>query len=422
MVHSPELETGIINRIFYSGDDCAFLIESLDPEDFYGEVNRIVFTAVKTAQTEGRPHDDVSIAYMLEGKVEEPAKVIMQKYSPAFAPNPEWAVSELKQLRMQREITGLMDTKVRELKERRAYDGIQAEAQGIADKITAIQQRQSIISWKSAREVALEVAQTLRVDARKTGNINTGFGKLDRNIGIIKGGKLVTIAGRPGQGKTSLALDMIKHWCHSQIRVGFLSLEMSREEIYYSLIAKFGQISKDTFRNTAAITTDQWALINEALESISAWPLIIYDRGNRNFDYLKALMRRMVADGAKVIVIDQLSRMEMKAESIRESYSLMVDALKNLSGALDVPIFMLCQINRESDKETDKLPRVWQLKNTGTIEETSDIILMVHLPYEYTHANDDRCIANIIIGKNRNGATALFKMGWSEPRCAFEEY
>jgi replicative DNA helicase len=422
VINSPELEAGIINRIYYSGHDCTGLIEQLEVEDFTGHNNSQVFALIKAAIKLHAPYDLVSIAHMADGKFIDPVELFENDYSQAYISDEQWAISQLKSIRTQKEIATLLDSKSRELMAGRIHEGLDIEAQDIADKIIAIKERQTVVSWKTSKEVALEVAQSLRQDARKTGNINTGFGKLDRNIGVIKGGKLVSIAGRPGQGKTSIALDLIKHWCHSGIKVGFLSLEMSREEIYYALIAKFGQVSKDTFRHTAAITADQWALINEALENIASWPMIIYDKGNKNFDYLKTVIRRMVLDGAKVIIIDQLSRMEQRAESTRESYSVMVDALKNLAGALDVPIFMLCQINRESDKETDKFPKVWQLKNTGTIEETSDIILMVHLPYEYTHDTKDRCIANVIIGKNRNGATAMFKMAWSEPRCAFEEH
>lgn len=421
MIHSLEIERGVLNRVIWSGEDCRSLIESLEPDDFYGEVNRAVFTAVKSAHREDEPVDPVSIAHRLDGKINDAGGAINTLYREAFISDPDWAVAQLKQMHIQRDIAALMDRSSRALNERPSAAGIDVEAQSIADAIIAIKERQSVTKWRTAKEAALDVYQGLTDESRKRGGVKTGYSKLDHNIGQIRGGKLVTIAGRPGQGKTSFALDLIKHWCHSGIPVGFLSLEMQIDEIYYALVAKFGKVAKDAFRNPDEINEWQWQKINEALESISSWPFYIYDKGSKHYEYIKTIIRRMVSSGAKVIVIDQLSRMELKAENTRESYSMMVDGLKNLAGELSVPIFLLCQVSRKSEEESDKFPKVWQLKNTGTIEETSDIILMVHLPYEYSKDEEDRCRANIIIGKNRNGSTGIYRMAWNELRCAFED-
>jgi len=258
--------------------------------------------------------------------------------------------------------------------------------------------------------------------------VKTGYFLMDQATGGLRGSKFIVIAGRPGQGKTSLAINLIRNMCKEGYKCGLFSLEMDKEQIEDRMISLVTGINSLKLTQDGGPSADMWPAISHAAEEISKWPLLIDDEGGLTISEIKRRARLMRKDGVEIIFIDQLSKIRARGKDRFEQKANAVTELSPLAKELRIPIVLLAQINREAekrgggapDRNTNK-PRTWMLKDTGALEEDADIILLVYRPSEYTHAVEDEGFANIEIAKHRGGPCIDIELEWDGKRMQFKD-
>lgn len=245
--------------------------------------------------------------------------------------------------------------------------------------------------------------------------IKTGFTFIDRLTGGLQGGELIIIAARPGQGKTTLAMNICNNVAARRMPVSFLSLEMNDWALRVRMICSMAQV--DSAKVRAAELSDQDKIAyRRCAEAMAKYPLHINDNSRTTLRAFKSQARRLVKrEGVKLLVIDYLQLMETgeRDESRRIAIDKISRNLKTLASDLNVPIICLSQLNRESDKDKRR-PRLSDLKESGAIEQDADMVWLL-----YQKEPDDTS-SELIIAKNRGGAVGIGEMRFIKEHNKFE--
>ena len=261
--------------------------------------------------------------------------------------------------------------------------------------------------------------------------VPTGYYKLDELTSGFQRSNLIIIAGRPSMGKTSLVLGIALHAAvEKKIPVGFFSLEMSAEELAMRMLCSEARVSMQRLRSGFS-ATNEWVRITNAASRLDEAPLYIDDSPDTSVLEMKAKVRRLKAKhDLGLIVIDYLQLMSGKtgkAEYRQQDISDISRALKMMSKELDVPVVALSQLNRMPEKRGEgKRPQLADLRESGAIEQDADLVAFIYREEYYKKLQnqevlpDEKGVAEIIIGKQRNGPTGIVKLNFIEDYARFE--
>lgn len=249
--------------------------------------------------------------------------------------------------------------------------------------------------------------------------IYTGLIDIDRIVAGIKGSKLIFIAARPAIGKTSLMLTMARNMAIAGVKIGIMSLEMEEIELDTCWLAMESGINSLRLRAPKELDKSDWVKIVKANEKRCQWPIIVDDSGGATIASVNRTARKMVADGCRIIFIDQLSKISgTRLKSKFEETTEVVESLGTLKKELRIPIVVLAQINRQGGAENVK-PKLYHLKNTGQIEEEADIVFILHREEVLNPLPENKGLANIEIAKQRSGPIGNVTIGWNAKLTQF---
>jgi replicative DNA helicase len=239
--------------------------------------------------------------------------------------------------------------------------------------------------------------------------IPTGFQQLDEITNGLHPGQMVTVAGRPGSGKSTLALDLARS---SAVKHGkptcIFSLEMGKIEIMMRLFSAEAGVALNNMRS-GHMSDQDWTRLARRSSELAEAPLFIDDSPNLTMMEIRAKARRLKQrQDLQMVVIDYLQLMVSgkRVESRQQEVSEFSRAIKLLAKELEVPVICLSQLNRGPEQRTDKRPMLSDLRESGSIEQDSDVVLLVHRPDLYEPETERAGEADIIIAKHRNGPTA----------------
>jgi replicative DNA helicase len=239
--------------------------------------------------------------------------------------------------------------------------------------------------------------------------VPTGFSDLDALTNGLHPGQMVVIAARPAIGKSTLALDFARA---AAIRHGIatvlFSLEMGRNEITMRLLSAEARVPLSTMR-TGQMNDDDWARLARRMSEVADAPLFIDDSPNMNLMEIRAKCRRLKQrNDLKFVIIDYLQLMSSpkRVENRQQEVSEMSRSLKLLAKELDVPVIALSQLNRGPEQRTDKKPLLSDLRESGSIEQDSDVVILLHREDAYERESPRAGEADLIVAKHRNGPTA----------------
>ncbi len=253
--------------------------------------------------------------------------------------------------------------------------------------------------------------------------IPTGFSDLDYKLSGLKGGQLITMAGRPGMGKTSLALAIARHAAMDDLGVGVISLEMSKDEVQDRILCGDARVNLQRARNGDLSSEDFGKLTNSAGKFHNK-TIAIEDTPHLPVVDVKAKARRMKAkDGVDIIVVDYLQLMQGSGghNTREQEVSSMTRSLKGLARELDIPIISVSQLNREAERRQDKRPKLADLRESGAIEQDSDIVLFVYRDGYYNDSEGGVDETEIIIAKQRNGPLGTIRLAFHKSYASFYE-
>lgn len=251
--------------------------------------------------------------------------------------------------------------------------------------------------------------------------LQTGFPDLDKITHGFKPGQMIVIAGRPGDGKTSLAMNIAEFVAvDSGIPVGIFSLEMPAEELLFRMTCSRAEVDSDRAEKGNLSSSDFTRLAN-ANTRISRAPIHICERGGLSIQQLSARARRMVQRyGIKLFVIDYLQLMSSRNRGNRnDQITEISNGVKGLAKDLKVPVVVLSQFSREVEKQ-DRAPRMSDLRDSGSIEQDADIIGLLNPKAPENGVMPERQEVNLLLPKHRGGKVGFIRLIFNRPLTRYE--
>lgn len=243
--------------------------------------------------------------------------------------------------------------------------------------------------------------------------IPCGFYDLDSMTSGFQRSDLIIIAGRPSMGKTAFCLNLAYNIASGyKLPVGLFSLEMSKEQLVHRLLASESGI-ETTYLRSGRISQTQWEPLSRAIGLLSEMPIFIDDTANITVTQMRSQARRLQAEQGMelgLIVIDYLQLMEGGGDNRVQELSRITRSLKALARELCVPVIALSQLSRGVEARTNKRPMLSDLRESGSIEQDADLVIMLYRDDYYNSDSPDRGIAEVIIAKHRNGPTGTVKL------------
>ena len=257
--------------------------------------------------------------------------------------------------------------------------------------------------------------------------VATGFIDLDRMTSGMQAGDLIVLAARPSMGKTALAINIAENVALNEgLPVAVFSMEMGASQLAIRIVGSIGRIDQNHLR-TGKLTDDEWPRLTEAIEKLRTVSLHIDESPGLTPSELRANARRLARQCGKLglIVVDYLQLMagsgsgnsgDNRATELGE----ISRGLKMLAKELQCPVMALSQLNRGVETRTDKRPMMSDLRESGAIEQDADVIMFIYRDDYYNKESKEPGVAEIIIGKQRNGPTGTCKLAFLKPITKFE--
>lgn len=260
----------------------------------------------------------------------------------------------------------------------------------------------------------------------QTKGLPTGYPSLDRMLDGLQKTSMIVIGARPAVGKTSFMTNILYNLAAEGVPVGMFSLEMSKEQLLERTLFGMSKINAANLRRGIKLTKWQQEAFTNAVRKVKSLPFFVDDRGALRIDQIQATARRMVADhGVRCIGVDylQLANPTGRQVSREREVSEISAGLKALAKELNIPVIVLAQLNREAEKRAGKeagVPRVSDLRDSGSIEQDADQIMLLYRPYVMDKdANPEE--AKVIVGKNRFGETGYIDLKWDAAATTYRE-
>ena len=273
--------------------------------------------------------------------------------------------------------------------------------------------RADFVSLREAMKDAFQILQERYENQGTVTGLPTGFHDFDEMTAGLQPSDLIILAARPAMGKTTLALNMAEYAAlKTKKAVAVYSMEMSASQLAFRLISSIGRINATRLR-TGQLEDEDWSRVNMAIKMLSDVKIFIDDTPALSPDVLRSKARRIKREhDLGLIVIDYLQLMTVPGtgENRATEISEISRSLKALAKELNVPVIALSQLNRGLESRTDKRPVMADLRESGAIEQDADIIVFIYRDEYYNKESADRGLAEVIIGKQRNGPTGTCKL------------
>ena len=421
----PELEQSILSACLLFPEMRAEALELLSASDFYKPNHAEIFRAVSDLAKKQEPTDLLTVSAALTGHVENIAFKLAEITETPVPSDLSSYARRILNCRQLREAQAVYSKAFIACYDPAAdFAGLMDEATG---KLSEIDQGSpgavNFLTMAQLTERSAERYSSLKNGDQLPG-IPTGFPTIDRLTGGFRASQLIILAARPGGGKTTFACNMLQNIAGAGIPCGFFSLEMSAEEIDDRWNAAAAGINGAVLRFGRKIDDTTWTRLIDAFEQKSRWPLLVDDTP-ASIGELKRRARLMKRAGARIVFIDQLSHIrpdrESRGRSTWETNSHIVEELAFLKKELRLPIVLLAQLNRELEKRANQKPMLADLKNTGSLEEHADIVLLGYRPFLHTKKPEDEPKAQWEIAKHRGGPTWTIPMRFDGRQTRFYE-
>ncbi|MDD2228574.1 MAG: replicative DNA helicase [Candidatus Cloacimonetes bacterium] len=255
--------------------------------------------------------------------------------------------------------------------------------------------------------------------------VSTGYSGLDRITGGFRPGQFIIIAARPAMGKTALALNIASHAAvNLNKKVAIFTMEMAADEVLMRMFSSASEVKMDSMMKGYGMNEEKLIRIMQASEVLSTKQIYIDESGTNTPLDIRAKTRRLTAeiDGIDLIIVDYLQLMTLPRdkENRQQEISEISRALKILAKDLKVPVVALSQLNRAADNRDDKRPKLADLRESGAIEQDADLVMFIYRDeYYYPDKTEKPGIAEIIISKNRHGATGNIELGFEKEYTLF---
>ncbi len=424
-----EAEISVLGSLMLDRDAIIKIADLIIADDFYEAKHKTIYEAIITLYSKNISIDVLTVTNILEERKQldfvggSSYLTTLASAVPSAGNVVHYAGIVRKKGTLRRligtagEITSLAFTESNDIED--ILDQAEQKLFGVSQKHL----KQNFIPINSVLTATFERIDELHRDQGKLRGLASGFVDLDQKLGGLQKSDLIILAARPSMGKTSLALDIIRHvGVNLKVPVGIFSLEMSKDQLVDRLLSSQSEVNLWKIR-TGHLNDEDFEKIGEAMGVLSEAPIFIDDAAGSNVMEVRTKARRLHAEhNVGLIVVDYLQLMSGRSTDNRvQEVSEISRSLKILARELNVPVIALSQLSRLVENRPDKVPQLSDLRESGSIEQDADVVMFIYREDMYKGKESHRPnIAEIYIKKHRNGPTGQVDLFFEAEKASFK--
>jgi len=437
--HSIEAEQSLLGALLLDNQAFDRVADLVTGEDFYRDDHRRLWRHIARLMEAGKPADVVTVSESVEAS-EDKDKTGGPAYLGALAQNTPSALNVRRYAELVREravqrrlaqvATGIAEEALNPAGKEIGQLLDEAESKIFQIAESGARRDQGLLEIKPVLAKVFERIDHLyhRENQSDVTGVPTGYARIDQMTSGLQAGDLVIIAARPSMGKTALALNIAEHVAvDNGLPVAVFSMEMSSTQLAMRMLGSIARVDQHKMR-TGRLNDKEWGDLSDAMAKLHETPLFIDEGGALTALEVRARARRLKRQYSKLglIVIDYLQLMAASShgENRATEISEISRSLKAMAKELDVPVVALSQLNRAVDQRPDRRPVMSDLRESGAIEQDADVIMFIYreVVYKPDLPEDQRGLAEVIIGKQRNGPIGTVKLTFLGQHTRFENY
>jgi len=426
-----DAEQSVLGGIMLDNQALNSALEILDADDFYSEAHRKIFSAIIELYNKSEPCDIITLSNILKNRTQLDhaggiSYLSALSDSVPSAANISHYAKIVKEKSILRKLIGTATEILhKSYTSSSDIDTVLDEAEHAIFEISENKIRPTFSPFKDLIKDSVKTIEKLYERKELVTGVPTGFEKLDDITSGLQKSDLVIIAGRPSMGKTALAMNIAQYAAlEAGIPVAIFSLEMSKEQLALRMLSSEARVDSQRIRRGFLGEAD-WPKLITAAGRLSEAQIFIDDSPAISALEMKAKARRLKSEvNLGLIILDylQLMRGGGYKDSREQEISEISRSLKTLAKELNVPVIALSQLNRKLEDRTNKRPQMADLRDSGAIEQDADLIAFIYRDevYDKSEENPEKGMAEIIVGKQRNGPTGMVKLAFQDKFARFE--
>ena len=416
-----EAEQAVIGSMLTDSDAVYSAIESLKPEDFYREDNKLIYEAILNVYSKAEPIDIITLKAELAsmGKLDAVGGLEYIAELPDKVPTTANVDRYIKIVEEKSMLRNLIKTANEIIS--MGYDQTEdvSDVMDVAEqKIFDVMQKKNSTGYTSIKDVLVESftkLEELYNQKQHVTGVPTGFIDLDKMTAGLHGSELILIAARPAMGKSAFALNIGAYAAtRANIPVAIFSLEMSKDQVGNRILCSEALVDSNSVR-TGELTDEDLAKLAETSGELSQAPIYIDDNAGMKIVDLRAKCRKLKLEkNIGLVIVDylQLIQGSGKASGREQEIAEISRSLKILAKEINVPVIALSQLSRAVEARPDHRPMLSDLRESGSIEQDADIVMFLYRDDYYNEDSEKKNIAEVIIAKQRAGSTGTVELAW----------
>jgi replicative DNA helicase len=428
--HNLEAEQSVLGSLMLDKDAVIRVADLLKPDDFYKDANNDVYTVMLELYEHREPLDVLSISNRLEER-DKLDRIGGSSYLaslvnavPSASNVVHYAKVVQKKALLRRLITAANDILEMGYNESEDVQKVLDEAEQRLFRISQKYIKQDFVPIKAILETAFERIDELHKNGNAFRGVASHYPDLDNMLSGFQKSDLIILGARPSIGKTTFALDLARQiGVYGKIPVGIFSLEMGSDQLVDRMIA--AQSGVDLWRlRTGKLQPEDFSKIGDAIGVISEAPIFIDDSGSLNILEMRTMARRLQSEhNLGMIIVDYLQLMEGRSrggDNRVQEISEISRGLKQLARELNIPILALSQLSRGIEARQDQIPKLSDLRESGSIEQDADVVMFLSREDRYKPDTPNKNIVDVMIAKHRNGPVGKIQLYFQENATTFK--
>jgi len=425
---NTEAEQSVLGGILIENEALDKVVEILNTDDFYREAHRKIFKSMIALSEKNEPSDLITLTNELkyQNLLEEiggASYLTSLIDSVPTAANIEYYARIVKEKAILRKlIQAATEIVTQSYEDRGDVDGFLDDAERLIFGISEHRVRPSFHPFKDIIKESFKTIERLYEKKELITGIPSGFKDLDRKTAGFQPSDLIIVAGRPAMGKTAFCLNVAQYAAiEAKIPVAIFSLEMSKEQLALRMLCSEAEVDGQKLRS-GFLSESDWPKLTLAAGNLSEAPLFIDDTPAITNLEIRAKARRLKAEhGLGLVIVDYLQLMKgRRAERREQEISEISRSLKALAKELSVPVIAISQLSRKTEDRPSRRPQLADLRESGAIEQDADVIIFIYREELYKQDTPNKGIAEVIIGKQRNGPTGKVDLHFIDKYTAFK--
>ena len=429
-----EAEESLLGGLFVDPESMNKVVDIIAPEDFYKDIHSKIYGLMLALYENNEPVDIITVTSLArdKGLLEKIGGITYLNNLVDLMPSAANITYYAKIIREKALLRNVMNVAVEIIE--KGYE-VDTNVEGFVDDaeklIFQVSEKQFRPAFVPVKDIVMDNVKTIeRLYEKKQSvtGVPTGFIDLDRLTSGLQPSDLIVVAGRPSMGKTAFCMNIAQYVSilrEGPIPVGIFSMEMSKEQLVTRLLSSESEIEHSKLR-TGTISSDEWTRLAQAAGRLSDATIYIDDSPSLSVLELRARARRLKKEyGLGLLIVDylQLMRGRINIERREQEISEISRFLKALAKELNIPVIAISQLNRMVEQREDKRPRLADLRESGAIEQDADVILFIYRDEVYNKNKDNnKGLAEVIIGKQRNGPTDTIQLLFQDKFTLFRNF